>query len=136
MSKISIIVTSEKLDKLYPAITLAGTAAISGWDAELFFTFWGLLALKKGYEPSDVSTDYKQFGAKLSEAFASGSMPSWKTILEQGRATGRLKVYACSTTFGLLGFEENALESFVDDVIGAATFLGKAKDADITLFIS
>ncbi|MFB0551497.1 MAG: DsrE/DsrF/DrsH-like family protein [Nitrososphaeria archaeon] len=136
MSKISIIVASEKLDKLYPAINLAGTAAISGWEAELFFTFWGLLALKKGYEPSDVSLDYKQYGAKLSEALASGSMPSWRSVLERARATGKLKVYACSTTYELLGFKEDNLESFVDDVVGAATFLGKAKDSDITLFVS
>ena len=56
--------------------------------------------------------------------------------MERARATGKLKVYACSTTYELLGFKEDNLESFVDDVVGAATFLGKAKDSDITLFVS
>lgn len=37
--KISIIVSSEKLDKLFPAATLATTVAIMGWESEMFFTF-------------------------------------------------------------------------------------------------
>ena len=136
MSKIALIVASEKMDKLYPAVTLATTAAISGWDAEMFFTFWGLLALKKGYEPSGVSLDYKAYEGKLTEALATGSIPDWKTVLEQGRATGRIRIYACSTTLGMFGLKQEDLESFVDGIAGAATFLSKAKGSDISLFIS
>ncbi|MEM2273318.1 MAG: DsrE/DsrF/DrsH-like family protein, partial [Candidatus Bathyarchaeia archaeon] len=42
MPKLSIIVSSERLDKLFPAVTLAVTAAAMGWESEMFFTFWGL----------------------------------------------------------------------------------------------
>ncbi len=136
MSKIALIVASEKMDKLYPAVTLATTAAISGWDAEMFFTFWGLLALKKGYEPSGVSLDYKAYEGKLTEALATGSIPYWKTVLEQGQATGRIRIYACSTTLGMFGLKQEDLESFVDGIAGAATFLSKAKGSDVSLFIS
>ena len=136
MSKIAIIVASEKMDKLFPAVTLATTAAISGWDAAMFFTFWGLLALKKGYEPSGVSIDYKAYEGKMTQALASGSIPGWKTVLEQGLATGRIKIYACSTTLGMFGFKQEDLESFVDSIAGAATFLAKAKGSDVSLFIS
>jgi peroxiredoxin family protein len=136
MSKIALIVASEKMDKLFPAVTLATTAAISGWDAEMFFTFWGLLALKKGYEPSGVTFDYRAYEGKLTEALASGSMPSWKTVLEQGLATGRIRIYACSTSLGMFGLKQEDLESFVDSIAGAATFLSKAKDANVSLFIS
>jgi len=136
MSKIALIVASEKMDKLYPAVTLATTAAISGWDAEMFFTFWGLLALKKGYEPSGVSLDYKAYEGKLTEALATGSIPDWKTVLEQGQATGRIRIYACSTTLGMFGLKQEDLESFVDGIAGAATFLSKAKGSDVSLFIS
>ena len=136
MSKIALIVASEKMDKLFPAVTLATTAAISGWDAEMFFTFWGLLALKKGYEPSGVTFDYKAYEGKLTEALASGSMPGWKTVLEQGLATGRIRIYACSTSLGMFGLKQEDLESFVNSIAGAATFLSKAKDANVSLFIS
>jgi peroxiredoxin family protein len=136
VSKISIIVASEKLDKLIPAITLATTAAISGWKADLFFTFWGLLVLKRGYEPSMVSTDYQDFGGMLKDALASGAMPAWRELLEQGRETGNIRVYACSSTLGVFQMKEEDLESFVDGVAGASTFLGMARDSDVSLFIS
>lgn len=136
MPKLSIIVSSEKLDKLFPAVTLATTAAAMGWESEIFFTFWGLLALKRGYEPKEVSSDYKGYEDELRGAVSSGAMPSWREILEQGRKTGRLKIYACSTTMSLLGIKAEDLVEYVDEIVGAVTFLSRAKDSDINLFIS
>lgn len=136
MPKISIIVSSEKLDKLFPAVTLATTAAVMGRESEIFFTFWGLLVLKKGYEPKEVSSDYKHYEDDLRRAVSSEAMPSWLEVLEQGKRTGRLKVYACSTTMNLLNVKTEDLVEYVDEVVGAASFLGKAKDSDINLFIS
>jgi len=136
MPKISIIVASDKIDKIFPAVTLATTASVMGWEAELFFTFWGLLALKKNYEVKEVSLDYKNFEEKLKESINSGVIPSWKEILEQGKKTGRLKIYACSTTMSLLGIKKEDLIEDVDEIVGAATFLSKAKDSNINFFIS
>lgn len=136
MPKISIILSSEKLDKLFPAVTLATTAALMGWESEIFFTFWGLLALKRDYEPNEVSSDYKGYEGELRAALSFGTIPSWREILEQGKKTGRLKIYACSTTMGLLGVKPEDLIDHVDEVAGASTFLSRAKDSDINLFIS
>ncbi|MEO3993482.1 MAG: DsrE/DsrF/DrsH-like family protein [Desulfurococcaceae archaeon TW002] len=136
MPKISVIVASEKLDKLFPAVILAMTAATMGWESEIFFTFWGLLALKKEYEPKEVSSDYKVYEDGLRNAIRSGAMPGWREILEQGRKTGKLRIYACSTTMSLLGVKTEDLVEYVDGVVGAATFLNRAKDSDINLFIS
>jgi peroxiredoxin family protein len=136
MPKISIIVASEKIDKIFPAITLATAASIMGWEAELFFTFWGLLALKKNYEPKEVSLDYKIFEDNLRKAISSGVISDWRKILEQGKKTGKLKVYACSTTMDLLGVKSEDLIEDVDDVVGAASFLNKASDSNVNLFIS
>ncbi|MCS7139345.1 MAG: DsrE/DsrF/DrsH-like family protein [Candidatus Nezhaarchaeota archaeon] len=135
MPKISIIVSSEKLDKLFPAVTLATTAAVMGWEAELFFTFWGLLALKKGYEPKEVSLDYKSYEGELRRALSSGAIPNWRDLLREGKKTGKLKVYACSATMSLLGLKAEDLEDYVDEVVGAVTFLSRAKDSEINLFI-
>ena len=136
MSKISLIVTSEKIDKLFPAVTLATTAAISGWEADLFFTFWGLLALKKGHEPTEVSGDYQEYSGKLMGAIDSGAMPKWQELLEQGRKTGKIRVYACSGTMNFLEITEDDLKPFVDSVAGAATFLALTRDSDVSLYIS
>ena len=43
----SIIATKGTLDWAYPPFILASTAAALGWDVEVFFTFYGLLLLKK-----------------------------------------------------------------------------------------
>jgi peroxiredoxin family protein len=43
----SIIATKGTLDWAYPPFILASTASALGWDVEVFFTFYGLLLLKK-----------------------------------------------------------------------------------------
>ena len=136
MPKLALIVASEKIDKLFPAVTLATTAAISGWDVEMFFTFWGLLSLKKGFTPSGISGDYKEYEPLFSEAFASGSIPDWRTVLVQGVSTGKIRIHACSASLGMFGMNQGDLESYVNDIVGAATFLSKAKDSNVSLFIS
>jgi hypothetical protein len=43
----SIITTKGTLDWAYPPFILASTAAALGWKVDIFFTFYGLLLLKK-----------------------------------------------------------------------------------------
>jgi peroxiredoxin family protein len=43
----SIIATKGTLDWAYPPFILASTGAALGWDVKIFFTFYGLLLLKK-----------------------------------------------------------------------------------------
>jgi peroxiredoxin family protein len=49
--KLSIMVTKGTLDWAYPAFILGSTAAAMGWNATLFFTFYGLALLKKDFNP-------------------------------------------------------------------------------------
>ncbi len=46
----AIIATKGTLDWAYPPFILASTAAALGWDTSVFFTFYGLLLLKKDIE--------------------------------------------------------------------------------------
>ncbi|MEM2194024.1 MAG: DsrE/DsrF/DrsH-like family protein [Candidatus Methanomethylicia archaeon] len=133
MSKISIILSSERLDKLYPALVLASSAVSMGWSSEVFFTFWALLALKKGYEPTQLSNDYSIYSEEFKKKVGIG-FPSWREMVKIGREKG-LKIYACSTTMDILGVKKEDLEDFVDGIVGAPTFLSKARDSDIVLFI-
>ena len=45
--KMSLIATKGTLDMAYPPFILASTGAALGWDVSVFFTFYGLLLLKK-----------------------------------------------------------------------------------------
>jgi peroxiredoxin family protein len=50
----AIIATKGTLDWAYPPFILASTSAALGWDTSIFFTFYGLLLLKKEID-SEVS---------------------------------------------------------------------------------
>ena len=50
----AFIATTCTLDWAYPPFILASTSAALGWDTSIFFTFYGLLLLKKEI-PSEVS---------------------------------------------------------------------------------
>jgi peroxiredoxin family protein len=46
----AIIATKGTLDWAYPPFILASTAAALGWEVDIFFTFYGLLLLKKNLD--------------------------------------------------------------------------------------
>ncbi|MGD8616698.1 MAG: DsrE/DsrF/DrsH-like family protein, partial [Gammaproteobacteria bacterium] len=48
---LSIMVTKGTLDWAYPPFILGSTAAALGWEASLFFTFYGLALLKQDLKP-------------------------------------------------------------------------------------
>src|SRR5438309_9020945 len=45
--KMTIVAWSGTLDKAWPTLILATTAAASGMDVAIFFTFWGLRILQR-----------------------------------------------------------------------------------------
>lgn len=55
--KLSLIVSKGSLDMAYPPLILANAARMSGIDADLFFTFWGLdVITKKKMDKLNVAT--------------------------------------------------------------------------------
>jgi peroxiredoxin family protein len=137
-NKLTIIAWSGTVDKLYPVATLASAAAAAGWEVEVFFTFWGLNAIRKEMlnALSKISADFAEYGPAVAQAIKQMNFPPWYELLRQAKAMGKVKIYACSTTTELFGIKDkSALADFVDDIVGAATFLERAKDAAVTLFI-
>lgn len=135
MSKLSIIMFSGTVDKLMPVGVLSSAAAAIGIDVEIFATFWGLLALKKGAEVAKISKDAGDMGPMMMQLFKEKKVPSWLDMLRQAKEIGSVKVYACAMTFDLMGMKKGDLVDLVDEVVGAGEYLEKAKEADITLFI-
>ena len=50
--RLSVMVTKGTLDWAYPPFIIASTAAAMGWEASLFFTFYGLGLLKRDLNPN------------------------------------------------------------------------------------
>jgi peroxiredoxin family protein len=137
-NKLAIIAWSGTADKLYPVAILSSAAAAGGWEVEVFFTFWGLNAIRKELlnAPPKISADFSEYASAVAQAIKQMNFPPWHELMKQAKAMGNVKVYACSTTMEMFGIKDKSeLADFVDDVVGAATFLERAKDAAVTLFI-
>ncbi|AAY79752.1 DsrE/DsrF/DrsH-like family protein [Sulfolobus acidocaldarius] len=136
--KLSIIVFSGTIDKLMPVGILSSAAAAGGYEVNLFFTFWGLQSITKrsihSQQPPQIDKNYEQMGPIMMQRMQEMKYPMWHQLVQQAKEVGEVKVYACSTTMEFFGVKREDLAEFVDDVVGAATFLDRA-EGGITLFI-
>ncbi len=135
--RMSIIVFSGTVDKLMAASILATGGAAMGMEVEVFLTFWGLDAFRKdGYKTNmRVSKDFEDYAPVMMEQMSVKKVPSWMENLKNAKEVGDVKVYACSMTLELFGMKLQDLDPIVEDVTGVATFVERAKEGKITLFI-
>jgi len=134
--KHAYVVHSGTLDKLYPVFMLASTGGAMDAEVHLFFTFWGLDAVKKGgldkaKLPGIMSVGTGMMKGKIKKV----GVPSLPELLKMCRDTENVKIYACSTTMAMMDVKEEELIDEVDGIVGAATFLDLAMDADVQMFI-
>ena len=154
--KLSIISFSGDFDKLTAVFTLATGASAVGYEVNLFFTFWGLdaIKLKQGRSPVGRGFLPKVFGlfmgglksAPVSRLNFGGISPSIfrhlmrknnvATLIELVEAAKILGInfFACEMAMNILGIGKKDLIPEVKDILGVATFL-KLADGGQTLFI-
>ncbi len=135
--KLSMIVFSGTVDKLYPAAILSSGAVAMGMDVEIFLTFWGLNALRKDQitQNTKISKDFEEMGGMMMQLMKEKNVQPWYAILEQAKKLGNVKIHACSMTLDLMGMRKEHLADIVDDVVGVGEFIDIAKDSKVTLFI-
>ena len=154
-NRVSIIVFSGDLDKVLPAFIIATGAAAMGMQVSLFFTFWGLNALKKrrdlsgkgfleklfalmtpvGTEGLGVSKmNFFGIGAKLLRTLMKRKQVASLEELAQMAQDMGVKIIACQMSMDVLGITKDELWDGIE-VGGVATFLADATKSKITLFI-
>lgn len=135
--RMSLILFSGTVDKLLAASILATGAAAMGMEVEVFLTTWGVMSFRKGDYKTNarLSKDFEDYAPAMMEAMQVKKVPTWMENLLGAKEIGDVKVYACSMTMELFGMQLSDLEPIVDDVTGVATFVERAKDGRITLFI-
>ena len=155
--KMTIIAWSGDLDKAWPTLILATTAAASGVDVTVFFTFWGLRILQRNdkritgrnWKQKALSvmnrggTDHLRL-SKLSMGGAGGLMmrqlaadhkvASPTELLEVAQQLG-VKLWPCQMTLDLMGLQRSDLIDGLEETVGAATAIQRMSDSDIQLFI-
>ncbi|HET7641001.1 MAG TPA: DsrE/DsrF/DrsH-like family protein [Ktedonobacteraceae bacterium] len=135
--RMSIIVFSGTVDKLMAASILATGGAAMGMEVEIFLTTWGLQAFRKDNYKTNmkISKDFEDYAPIMMEQMMVKKVPSWMDNLKGAMEVGDVKILACSMTMELFDMKLEDLEPVVTEVTGVATFVERAKEGRITLFI-
>lgn len=151
--RLALVASKGSLDAAYPPLILATTAASLGWEVGIFFTFYGLDILHKrrhrrlkvsplanpampvavpslvGALPGLEAAATRMMRKWMDDA----SLPNIPSFLDMARESD-VKLFACSTTMGVMHVEREDLIEGVD-IAGATAFLDFAADADVSLFV-
>ncbi len=153
--KLSMVVFSGDLDKLFAAFSIAAGAAASNMDVVMFFTFWGLRALKK-----KVPTGRSLFGRLLGRMYGGdieraapsrlnfGGLGRWmfkkmmkaKRVptlaeLRQSAIDLGVKMYGCQMSMDVMEIPRDSLIGETAACVGVAYFIEQAQHSDVSLFI-
>ena len=156
-NKLTIIAWGGDLDRIWPTTILATTAAASGMEASVFFTFWGLFAIvKPGVRITGENWMQKMMSvmnagsaqkAKLSRYHFRGAGPAmFKKLAKDHQvaepdeliATAQelgVRLIPCQMTMELLGIRRGDLLDGLEEPIGAATAIAEMRDAAVSLLI-
>jgi len=136
--KMSIIVHSGDMDKLYSALILATGALAMGMEASLFFTFWGLVRLKKGGLERGGLSRMNMLGLgrwMMRRRMKRANIASLERLLKDFKELGG-KIIACDMTMEIMGIKmEDLREDLITDCGAVGTYLEEAKQSRINLFI-
>ena len=152
----AIIIFSGDLDKVLTAFTLAAGAVAAGLEVSMFFTFWGLSALKKpgaaggrktlkesllrmltpGGSLGLRSSQLNFFGlgsAMLRSMLKEKNIASLEELMALSREMG-VKMTACTMSMDAMGVTR---EELIDGLEygGVASYMADASQSCITLFI-
>lgn len=156
----TMIVFSGDLDKVLASFIIANGAAAMGRQVTMFFTFWGLNALRKSKKASaglvvKKSFIEKMFGImmpqgseklKLSKMNMGGmgtammkmvmknkNVNSLETLIQNALENG-VRLVACTMSMDIMGITADELIDGVE-FAGVASYLGDAEEANVNLFI-
>ena len=152
----TIIVFDGDMDKVLASFVIANGALAMGRPVTMFFTFWGLNALRKSEKvPLKKSATEKMFGAmlprgsaklKLSKMNMAGlgtammkrimndkNIDSLEEMMKKAMDNG-VKIIACSMSMDVMGIRPEELIDGVE-IGGVGTYLGDAEESNVNLFI-
>lgn len=152
----TIIVFDGDMDKVLASFVIANGALAMGRSVTMFFTFWGLTALRRDNKVKIKKTFMeKMFGVmlprgskklKLSKMNMGGmgtkmmkgimkdkNIDSLEDMMKKAMENG-VKIIACSMSMDVMGIRPEELIDGVE-IGGVGTYLGDAEESDVNLFI-
>jgi peroxiredoxin family protein len=155
-NRAAIVVLSGDMDKVFAGLIIATGCAAAGMETTLFFTFWGLNAIKTGapikaqgflgkmmgimnrgginrLNPSRFS--FGGIGRVLfSKMMRDKKVASLEELL-QTAVDLDVHLLACKMSMDVMEINRDDLIPEVEDVVGVATFVKEAANSKIQLFI-
>ena len=154
-NRLSMVVFSGDLDKTLAAFIIATGAAAMGMEVSMFFTFWGLSAIKAHRSVTGKSLpeammavmtagSSKELSPSKMAYFGAGSLmlrqmmkdkdvQSLEELIVLAKELG-VRIVACDMSMDVMGVRQDELMPGVD-LGGVATFLGDAAKSKVSLFI-
>ena len=148
IKKVSIIVSRGSLDGVYPGLIMANGARMEGIEADLFFTFFGLDAIRKDrYEKIKVATvgnpgmhlptwvgaipGFSALATRMMERqMEKIDIPPIPEFIELVADSGA-RLYACKATVDMFGLTMDDFVPQVDEIISVGEFYEKAGGGQI-----
>jgi peroxiredoxin family protein len=146
--KVCIVISKGSLEGVYPGLIMANGARMEGMDAEVFFTFFGLDALRKDRSGSIKVATVGNPGMHMPTLL--GAIPGMSAIATRmmKRQMEKLDIppipefvemihesgggiWACRATVDMFGLTEDDFVPEVDGVISVGEFYEKAAGAEI-----
>lgn len=155
--KVTIVLLSGELDHAMAAFIIATGAAAMGMQVTIFFTFWGLNAIRRKGTGSSARDWLRRMFGLLNKGGAE-SLPLSRfhffgvgtsmihTVMKQNRMPGvpellrtaqdlDVQLIACTTTMAMMGISKETLIDGVNQLAGVSTYLTKARQGNVNLFI-
>ena len=154
-NKATFVILSGDMDKIFAGFTIAIGTAAAGMDTTLFFTFWGLNAIRKerltGKGVMGKMIGFMNRGgitklnpSKFSFAglgrvmFAKMMKDKGVVSLEELQQTALdlgVHLLACKMSMDVMEIERSDLIDEVEDIVGVAKLVSEASRSSIQMFI-
>ena len=136
---INYIVSEYNFEKFMMMFILGTTGDAMDIKMNFFFTFWGLFNLKKKAKPRvgkvpwrGIPMPYKRMATWMfKKRLKKFGIDDPLELLKEGVESGNIKLIPCQMTMDLMGIKRKDLYDFVEDPVGAATFLEMSEGARV-----
>ena len=148
IEKVAIVISRGSLDGVYPGLIMANGARMEGIEADLFFTFFGLDAIRKGRNEKIKVATVGNPGLHLPTLL--GALPGFSAIATKmmQRQMEKLDIppipefveliadsgaglYACKATVDMFGLTIDDFVPQVADIITVGDFYARAAGGEI-----
>jgi peroxiredoxin family protein len=148
IEKVSIVISKGSLEGIYPGLIMANGARMEGIEADLFFTFFGLDAIRKDrLEKIKVATVGNP-GMHLPTWLGAVPGMSWLATRLMQRQMEKIdippipefiellgdsgaRLYACKATVDMFGLTMDDFVTQVEEIISVGEFYEKSADGQI-----